>query len=83
MQDWIKGLIFIILGNILYEVIPVWTTNYLLSMPNPYYSIGTFLKNLPSLQNISIGNSGSIMGFAGIALIAIGIFFVIKNFYKK
>jgi hypothetical protein len=82
MQDWIKGLIFIILGNIFYDVIPVWTTDYLLSLPNPYYSIGNFLKNLPNLQT-SIGNSGSVMGFAGIALIAVGIFFVIKNFYKK
>jgi len=47
MRDWLKGLILLVMGNILYEVVPVWITEYLLAQPNPLYSIGLLLESFP------------------------------------
>ena len=87
MKDWLKGLILLTLGNILYEVIPVWVTNYLLSQPNPLYSIGALLRNLPSLQSVLTGNAGStgafVIGIAGFGMIIYGLYLFAKDLYKR
>jgi hypothetical protein len=56
MKDWIKGLIFLIIGNVLNNVIPYWISQYLLSLPNPFYSIGSLMQNLPSIQDLTAYN---------------------------
>jgi hypothetical protein len=87
MKDWLKGLVFVIMGNVLYEVIPVWVSNYLLSQPNPLYQWGEFLKRLPSLQDIISGNmgasGGTVIGIIGIALIAYGLYLFVKDLYNR
>jgi len=76
-----------IIGNILYEVIPVWVTDYLLSQPNPLYSIGNFLKNLPSIQDLISGNIGSsgsfVVGILGLFMIIYGLYLFVKDLYKR
>lgn len=71
----------------MYEVIPVWVTNYLLSQPNPLYSVGSFLKALPSIQNILSGNVGGsggiVIGIAGLGMIVYGLYLFTKDLYKR
>lgn len=90
MKDWLKGLIFLVIGNALYSVVPAWTTEYLLSLPNPYYSIGNFLQNIgKSYQSLSSINTdlfntlNSVKQYVGIALICYALYLVVKTFYKK
>ena len=87
MKDWLKGLILLIAGNILYEVIPVWVTDYLLKQNNPLYGLGTVLKNLPSIQDFLSGNissSGSFaVGIVGLLMIAYGLYLFVKDLYKR
>jgi hypothetical protein len=86
MKDWLKGLIILIAGNIIYEVIPVWVVGYLLEQPNPLYSLGTFLDNIPRLQDIVTGNLNSstalFMGLIGFGIIAYGLFLFIRDVYR-
>jgi hypothetical protein len=90
MKDWLKGLIFLVIGNAFYNVIPIWTTEYLLSLPNPFYSIGAFFQNIgTSYQSLSNINTdlfnvlNSVKQYVGIALICYALYLVIKTFYKK
>ena len=87
MRDWLKGLILLVLGNVLYEVIPIWVTDYLLKQPNPLYPLGEFLKNLPSLQDIISGNVNSGGGMAvavlGLFMIVYGLYLFVKDLYKR
>lgn len=83
MRDWLKGLILLIIGNILYEVIPVWITEYLLEQPSPLRSIGLLLENLPTTHDILIGDAGFAIGILGILLIIFGLYLFVKDLYKK
>jgi hypothetical protein len=83
MKDWLKGLILMIIGNVLYEVIPNWVTEYLLSQPNPLYSIGSFLSGLPSLQDILSGESAFSIGILGFLLIIYGLYLFVRDLYTK
>ena len=87
MKDWLKGIILLIAGNVLYEVIPLWVTDYLLKQSNPLYSVGQFLQNLPSLQDVIRGNVGSsgglIIGFAGLLMIGYGLYLFVKDLYGR
>ena len=86
MKDWLKGIIIMILVNVLYTVIPIWVVDYLLDQPNPLYSIGLFLENIPSIQDIVSGNFNSstalFMGIIGFGIIAYGLFLFIKDVYR-
>jgi hypothetical protein len=83
MRDWLKGLLILIVGNVIYEVIPVWTVQFLLKQSNPLYDLGTFLQHIPSLQDIARGNFNSnvnlIIGLVGVAIIAYGIYLFVKD----
>jgi hypothetical protein len=83
MKDWLKGLLVLIAGNVIYEVIPVWTVGFLLKQPNPLYGLGTLLSNIPSLQDIARGNFNSstnlIFGLIGVAIIAYGLYLFVKD----
>jgi len=85
MKDWLKGLVLLTAGNILYEVIPVWVADYLLEQSNPLYSVGQFLKNFPSIQDLVTGNIGGsmgiVIGFAGLSMIGYGLYLFIKDLY--
>jgi hypothetical protein len=87
MKDWLKGLILLTIGNVLYEVIPIWVTDYLLKQSNPLYSVGRFLKNLPSIQDLITGNisssGGLIIGFVGLLMIIYGLYLFVKDLYRK
>jgi len=90
MKDWLKGLIALVVGNALYNVIPVWTTQYLLSLPNPFYSIGEFFQGIGtsyeslSKLNVDLFNIfDSVKQYIGIVLIGYALYLVIKTFYKK
>jgi len=88
MKDWLKGLIFLVMGNFFYDVIPVWITQYLLSLENPLYSIGLFLQNLPSIRDLTststIGsNLGMIIGVVGIGFIAYALYLFFKRIYRE
>ena len=83
MKNWLKGLILLIIGNVLYEVIPVWATEYLLSQPNPLYSIGLFLENIPSIHDILAGESAFTIGFLGLIMIIYGLYLFVKDLYEK
>jgi hypothetical protein len=87
MKDWLKGLILLTLGNVLYEVIPVWVVDYLLKQPNPLYSVGSFLKALPSIQDMLSGRVGSsggfVIGIAGFGMIVYGLYLFTKDLYKR
>ena len=83
MNNRIKGLIVVVLWGIIYEVIPVWVVDYLLDQPNPLYSLGTFLENIPRLQDIVSGNiNGSAALFMTIlcfAIIGYGLLLFIRD----
>ena len=87
MKDWLKGLILVTAGNVLYQVIPVWVTNYLSKQSNPLYSVGQFFKNLPSIQDLVTGNLGSnsglIIAIAGLFMIGYGIYLFVKDLYRR
>lgn len=83
MKNWLKGLILMIMGNILYEVIPAWIADYLLSQPNPLYSIGLFLTGLPSLQDILSGESAFAIGILGFLLIIYGLYLFVRDLYTR
>ncbi len=83
MKDWLKGFILLVIGNILYEVIPSWITEYLLNQPNPLYSIGLFLENIPSIHDVLTGDIGFIMGILGLFMIIYGLYLFVKDLYKK
>jgi len=90
MKEWLKGFVFLILGNIIYNVIPVWITEYLLSLPNPLKSIGEFFQsielffqNLSSLNPALFQSFNSIKPFIGIACIGYALYLIMKMFYKK
>ena len=87
MRDWLKGLLVLIVGNVIYEVIPVWTVDFLLKQPNPLYDLGTFLSNIPSLQEIASGRLNSnvniILGLIGVAIIGYGLYLFIKDVYRR
>jgi len=84
MKDWFKGLILLVLGNVFYNVIPVWTTQYLLSLPNPLYSIGAFLQSLPSLNLGTYSSSlEAIKQVVGFAIICYALYLISKSFYKR
>lgn len=86
MKDWLKGLLILVVGNVVYQVIPVWVVEYLLDQPNPLYSIGSFLENIPTLQDIVTGNFNStttlIIGLIGFAIIGYGLFLFIRDLYR-
>jgi len=83
MKDWLKGLILLIIGNILYEVVPVWVTEYLLSKPNPLYSMGLLLENLPSIHDMLTGNVGFAAGILGFGMIIYGLYLFVRDLYKR
>jgi len=83
MRDWLKGLILLVMGNILYEVIPVWITEYLLEQPNPLRSIGLFLERFPTVHDILTGDAGFAIGILGILMIIYGLYLFVKDLYKK
>ena len=86
MNDKIKGLIVVVAWAVIYEVIPVWVVDYLLEQPNPLYSIGTLLENIPRLQDIVTGNFNSntalFMAVIGIGIIGYAIYLFVKDVYR-
>jgi hypothetical protein len=86
MKDWLKGLLILIAGNVIYEVVPIWVVGFLKQQQNPLSSLGTFLSNIPSLQQIATGNFGSqgtmIIGLVGVAVIGYGLYLFIKDVYR-
>jgi len=86
MKDWLKGLVILIVGSVIYEVIPVWIVEYLLDQPNPLYSIGIFFENIPSLQDVVQGNYSGyttlIIGLTGFVIIGYGLFLFIRDVYR-
>jgi hypothetical protein len=86
MKDSIKGLIVVVVWAVIYEVIPVWVVEYLLDQPNPLYSLGKFLENIPRLQDIVTGNFNSstalFMGIIGFGIIAYGLYLFIRDVYR-
>ncbi|NIM47138.1 MAG: hypothetical protein GTN40_03200 [Candidatus Aenigmarchaeota archaeon] len=83
MRDWLKGIILLVIGNILYEVIPVWITEYLLEQPNPLYSVGLLLENIPTTHDVLTGETGFAIGIIGILLIVYGLYLFVRDLYKK
>jgi len=84
MEKWVKGIILFIIGNFLNDAIPMWLAEYLLSLPNPFYSIGSLIKLLPSAQDFtSSTNVKYILGFAGIAFILYAFYLFFKRIYKE
>lgn len=83
MNNRIKGLVVVVIWGIIYEVIPVWVVDYLLDQPNPLYSLGNFLKNIPRLQDIVSGNINSsaalFMTILCFAIIGYGILLFIRD----
>ena len=86
MNDKIKGLIIVVIWAIIYEVIPVWVVGYLLEQPNPLHSLGTFLENIPRLQDIVTGNfdnnTAIFMAIIGFGIIGYGIYLFLKDVYR-
>jgi hypothetical protein len=86
MKDRIKGLIVVVTWGIIYEVIPVWVVDYLLDQPNPLYTLGTLLENIPRLQDVFTGNFNSstslLMAIIGFGIIAYGLYLFIKDVYR-
>ena len=86
MNDRIKGLIVVTVWAVIYEVIPVWIVDYLLKQPNPLYSLGKLLENIPRLQDIITGNFNSstalIMGIIGFGIIAYGLYLFVRDVYR-
>jgi hypothetical protein len=86
MKDRFKGLIVVVVWAIIYEVIPVWVVDYLLDQPNPLYTLGTLLENIPRLQDIFTGNFNSstslLMAIIGFGIIAYGLYLFIKDVYR-
>jgi hypothetical protein len=90
MKDWLKGIIAMVAGSVLYNVIPVWTTQYLLSLPNPFYSIGAVLQGIgTSYESLSSLNVDlftifdTAKQYIGIALIVYALYLAARTFYKK
>lgn len=87
MKDWLKGLLLLTAGNVVYQVIPAWVVDYLLKQSNPLYSVGQFLKSLPSTQDLISGNIGSsgglVIAAAGLFMIAYGLYLFVKDLYRK
>ena len=87
MKDWLKGLALVTAGNVLYQVIPVWVADYLSKQSNPLHSVGEFLKNLPSIQDLATGNLGSnsglLIAIAGLFMIGYGIYLFVKDLYRR
>nr|NIO44040.1 hypothetical protein [Candidatus Aenigmarchaeota archaeon] len=69
--------------NVLYEVIPVWVTEYLLEQSNPLYSIGLLLEDVPTTHDILTGEAGFAMGILGILLIIYGLYLFVRDLYKR
>jgi hypothetical protein len=86
MKDRFKGLIVVVVWAIIYEVIPVWVVDYLLDQPNPLYTLGTLLENIPRLQDIFTGNFNSstslLMAIIGFGIIAYGLYLFIRDVYR-
>jgi hypothetical protein len=86
MKDRFKGLIVVVVWGIIYEVIPVWVVDYLLDQPNPLYTLGTLLENIPRLQDIFTGNFNSstslLMAIIGFGIIAYGLYLFIRDVYR-
>lgn len=83
MQDWMKGIIFFIIGSILNNVFLNWIEQYFLSLPNPFYSIGSLLQKLPTIQNLAVsGNIKTLIALAGYAFIAYAVFLFFRRFYR-
>jgi hypothetical protein len=86
MKDRFKGLIVVVVWAIIYEVIPVWVVDYLLDQPNPLYTLGTLLENIPKLQDIFTGNFNSstslLMAIIGFGIIAYGLYLFIRDVYR-
>jgi hypothetical protein len=94
MNERMKGLIFLVVGNIMYSVIPVWITQYMLTLPNPFYSIGAFFSGagtfVQSLSNLSSFGTGILAGIdlnmikqvIGISFIGYALYVIAKSFYK-
>jgi hypothetical protein len=87
MRDWLRGLLILIAGNIIYTVIPIWVVEFLLKQPNPLYGLGTFLSNIPSVEDIARGNLNGnlniILGLIGVAIIGYGLYLFIKDVYRR
>jgi hypothetical protein len=91
MKDWLKGLVLLVLGNVFYSVIPVWITEYLLSLPNPLNSVGIFFQSIGTFfQNLRTLNFGAYSGFLdaikqliGLALIVYAVYLILRAFYNK
>ena len=86
MKDWLKGLFLVTIGNVLYQVIPNWTVEFLLKQPNPLYSIGTFFRDIPKLENLLNGNPSvinPIITIVCVGLVGYGIYLFIGDIYRK
>ncbi len=83
MRDWLKGIILMLIGNLLYEIIPFWVTEYLLSQPNPLYSIGVLLENIPSLHDMLTGEAGFAIGIIGFGIIMYGLYLFVRDLYEE
>jgi hypothetical protein len=57
-----------------------------LDQPNPLYTLGTLLENIPRLQDIFTGNFNSstslLMAIIGFGIIAYGLYLFIRDVYR-
>jgi hypothetical protein len=84
MKEWLKSMILLVVGNSLYNVVPIWITQYLLSLPNPFYSIGTFLLWLPTINLSSFSPwLDTAKQFIGISIIGYALYLIVKMFNKR
>jgi len=75
MKNWIKGVILMIVGNVL----TVWISDYLLSQPNPLYSVGSLLEDIPRIQDTLTSDVGLLLNILGILIIFYGLYLFIKD----
>ena len=84
LKDWIESMALLVIGNSLYNVVPVWITQYLLTLPNPFYSIGYLLHAIPTINLSSYGVAlEPIKQYVGVSIIGYAVYLIAKMLYKK
>jgi hypothetical protein len=73
MRDWLKGIILMVVGNSMMTVLPVWLSQYLLTLPNPFYSIVSSFS--PSLEVAKQA--------IGTGIIAYALYLIVRTFYRR
>jgi len=84
MKEWLKSMLLLVVGNSLCNVAPVWLTQYLLTLPNPFYSVGQVLVALPTISLSGISpDFEAIKQFAGVGIIGYAVYLIAKMINKK